>query len=615
MNAAPSIGIITALSYECVAVEYVIDNAQPWLPTRSTRTLPSRRYVVGTIPAFGGGEHQVALCQVRAGNNRAAIRAALLKNEFSSIEHIIMVGIAGGAPDPTNADKHVRLGDIVVSNEYGVVQFDNIKDDAIALEFRNPPRPPSALILDADAAIEREEERGRRLWEPFLRRVMSHGDKWQRPPQAKDVLRAPGTFDRFGLRLPALLDRFGRHAIPHPPDPKRVSDQPRVFRGVIGSSNSLLKNPMRRDLLRSRFGVRAIEMEGSGVADAAWELDLGYFVIRGICDYCDRSKNDDWHHYASAVSASYCRALIEQIPVAGLTATISANGLERATVPEDGSKFARHEIVAANLLRAATPRSVASLFRDVNEKKLAAVAQVSALPRMVTQSNALPREVGTLVIEKQGAVAIAAPSGYGKSHAVWSACERALKEHQAVPIFIPIGGMSSTDEVVKYLANAGAPSLSELQQNDDVVFVLDGWSEFPRDVSSKSAEVERSSMLALIGSRPIVATCRTANDSRFQAATLVPLERARVLDIAKLVDASVSPPAERGPSASFSPAPVHLLERGASALSRTTACGTAAAYQRRHQHAERSLVRRIQFGSQAARLLKSLLRGRSRRGS
>ncbi|NEP00517.1 MAG: hypothetical protein F6K58_17935 [Symploca sp. SIO2E9] len=66
--------------------------------------------------------------------------------------------------------------------------------------------------------------------------------------------------------------------------------------------------------MRNKFGVKAVEMEASGIADASWNLDVGYLAVRGICDYCDSYKNDTWQPYAAAVAAAYTRALIESIP-------------------------------------------------------------------------------------------------------------------------------------------------------------------------------------------------------------------------------------------------------------------------------------------------------------
>jgi nucleoside phosphorylase len=102
--------------------------------------------------------------------------------------------------------------------------------------------------------------------------------------------------------------------IEHPVDPKRTRGLPRIFLGPIASANELLKDPVKRDALRDHFGVKAVEMEGSGIADATWISGKGYLVIRGICDYCDIHKNDVWQEYASAVAAGYAVALIESMP-------------------------------------------------------------------------------------------------------------------------------------------------------------------------------------------------------------------------------------------------------------------------------------------------------------
>ena len=56
-------------------------------------------------------------------------------------------------------------------------------------------------------------------------------------------------------------------------------------------------------------------MESSGVADATWNHEIGYLVVRGICNYCDSNKGDDWQAYAAAVAAAYTRALLESMPV------------------------------------------------------------------------------------------------------------------------------------------------------------------------------------------------------------------------------------------------------------------------------------------------------------
>jgi nucleoside phosphorylase len=64
--------------------------------------------------------------------------------------------------------------------------------------------------------------------------------------------------------------------------------------------------------------IIAVEMEGSGIADAAWVFRSGYLVIRGVSDYCDKNKDTvaHWRPYACIAAAAYARALLESIPAA-----------------------------------------------------------------------------------------------------------------------------------------------------------------------------------------------------------------------------------------------------------------------------------------------------------
>jgi nucleoside phosphorylase len=37
-------------------------------------------------------------------------------------------------------------------------------------------------------------------------------------------------------------------------------------------------------------------------------------IIRGICDYADSQKNDQWHNYAAATAAAYAKLFLSYIP-------------------------------------------------------------------------------------------------------------------------------------------------------------------------------------------------------------------------------------------------------------------------------------------------------------
>jgi len=67
-----------------------------------------------------------------------------------------------------------------------------------------------------------------------------------------------------------------------------------------------MKDGQKRDSIsRQAGGVLCFEMEAAGLMDT-----FPCLVIRGICDYCDGHKNDEWQEYAAAVAAAYAKELI-----------------------------------------------------------------------------------------------------------------------------------------------------------------------------------------------------------------------------------------------------------------------------------------------------------------
>ena len=291
---SPTIGIITALPKEFASVKAVLENPeQVKIPGEGA----GRRYFLGDIPSTDGNNHSVVISLGGMGNNKATIKANLLLEHFPSIKSIIMVGIAGGVPHPDKAEHHVRLGDIIISNEKGVIQYDFTKENTGFIEHRHSPRSPSASLLEACGYLQAEEIEGKRPWLKLIDELCTKLNV-NRPSEETDIL---------------LSSTNLNEEIVHPHDSKRFNGQPKVLYGPIGSANVLLKNPLKRDELRDKFGVKAVEMEGSGIADATWNHEVGYLVIRGICDYCDSNKGDEWQDYAAIVAAAYTRALIESI--------------------------------------------------------------------------------------------------------------------------------------------------------------------------------------------------------------------------------------------------------------------------------------------------------------
>ncbi|KAJ9413554.1 nucleoside phosphorylase domain-containing protein [Fusarium oxysporum] len=99
---------------------------------------------------------------------------------------------------------------------------------------------------------------------------------------------------------------------------QRESTEPEIHYGVIASGNKLIKDAATRDSLLEDIGHRClcVEMEAAGLMNR-----FPCLVIRGICDYADSHKNDQWHGYAAATAAAFAVELLEYVPTGQLEAT------------------------------------------------------------------------------------------------------------------------------------------------------------------------------------------------------------------------------------------------------------------------------------------------------
>ncbi len=256
----------------------------------------------------------------KTGNNHSAICVAQLVNGFPELEHIVLCGIAGGVPTPDNGERDVHLGDIVVANKDGIFQHDFGHDlyppsNKHLLDKPQNPYIPSEefdninnyLITDIDLGvapwIDRLNER--------LPILVSKNQKFTRP--------LPTSRNYYDKTNGSDLERIERN----PP-----YQDPKVFSGGIASGNCVLKNPFRRDKLRDHHKILAVEMEAAGLAAACRQMRIDFTVVRGICDYCDRNKNDEWQYYAAATAAAYTFCVVSRIPSKPLRTRKSGSHLQ-----------------------------------------------------------------------------------------------------------------------------------------------------------------------------------------------------------------------------------------------------------------------------------------------
>ncbi|KAK2783844.1 hypothetical protein FQN53_008905 [Emmonsiellopsis sp. PD_33] len=292
-----TVACICPMGVELAPMEAMLDQIHATLPTKGDNT-----YTFG----FLGGHNIVVAVMPEPGNNRAASVATQLLNDFRSIRFALLVGVAGGIPEE---DNDIRLGDIVVSKPTGqsggVIQFDmgKVLEGGQFQRTGQLNKPPAILSANVQKLKARHLRKGSQILSYFNAMLDENPHmrlEYQHPSVQHGLLSEPELIHQGGNTCgsPQIL--------PHTPS---MNPGPRVHYGTIGSSNTVIKDPVTRDNLGQDMGILCVEMEAAGLMDA-----FPCLVIRGICDYADSHKNKRWQPYAAAMAAAYAKELLMIIP-------------------------------------------------------------------------------------------------------------------------------------------------------------------------------------------------------------------------------------------------------------------------------------------------------------
>jgi nucleoside phosphorylase len=291
-----TIGIIAALSIEGAAMRTLMARPQ----TVRMRDDPNEYRLGHLDSAERGRPHHVVLVTLAGDDTRnAAATCTDMLRSFPHIRAVIMMGIAGGVPDPREPQRHVRLGDVVVAID-GIVDYGHVRQGPEGAQQRRPVGGISMDLKRVAQRIQQDQILGKTLDWP---RLLTPPEEYPmavfaRPPDARDQLHR-------GRRL---IQHPDRSLSGHP------EGLPKVHFGPVGSADVLLRSAETRDQLAAQHRVLAFEMETAGVAAGVANRGVNWFVVRGITDYCDEYKNDVWHQYGSLVAAGGVRGLLAQCP-------------------------------------------------------------------------------------------------------------------------------------------------------------------------------------------------------------------------------------------------------------------------------------------------------------
>ncbi|KAF3239380.1 hypothetical protein TWF192_010075 [Orbilia oligospora] len=272
-----TIGWICALPKEQIAAVPMLDQRHPD-PKLYKSPNDTNAYFFGSI-----GPHNVVITCLPLkcyGTNRTAKAAAQMLNNFPSIKITFMVGIGAGIPTK------VKLGDVVVGTEWAQWDFGKANGDGVFEHTGRKCFPPDELLSVMSKIRTEHSLRGCNRIPESIRNLET-----EYPHLASEYCLRPDTTEKSLSTLDG--------------NPEDI----RIHYGLIASGNQVVKDAKVRDDINKRLEgqVLCLEMEAAGL------VGIPAVVIRGICDYADSNKNDDWQEYAAAVAAACAKEFINSI--------------------------------------------------------------------------------------------------------------------------------------------------------------------------------------------------------------------------------------------------------------------------------------------------------------
>ncbi|CAJ0538785.1 Ff.00g067260.m01.CDS01 [Fusarium sp. VM40] len=310
-----TVGWVCALSEEQTAATAMLDREHPPLSKPST---DNNAYTLGSI-----GEHNVVIACLPLGMTGIAPSAAVVNSmvaTFPRIKFGLMVGVGGGVP---SKDNNIQLGDVVVSTPVGtypgVVKWDSGKITGIdKFERTGSLNMPPKSLLTALTLLRTRHAMGRSMISQYLEEVKQKSSELAsmicRTDSLQDLL-FKSSYSH--VEQPALdedEEDYKKYESCHFCDKsmivKRNPEKSPVHYGLIASGDKLVKDAAFRNKLNKELGghVLCVEMEAAGLMN-----EFPCLVIRGICDYADSHKNDDWQEYAAIRAAAFAKELLQYV--------------------------------------------------------------------------------------------------------------------------------------------------------------------------------------------------------------------------------------------------------------------------------------------------------------
>ncbi|KAL7914245.1 nucleoside phosphorylase domain-containing protein [Trichoderma velutinum] len=333
--------IICALPLEYDAVcllfdEFWDDDGDPY----GTASGDINTYTTGRI----GDQNVVLVLLQRMGKASAASTIARMKVSYTGLRQAFLVGICGGVPRTQNGTE-IMLGDVILSKT--IIQYDFGKryPDRFVRKFTTTEAQSSNMQGFLAMA---ETIRGRKKLcqaaSKFLIRLQENADnsgcgtRYVYPGVSRDELFEPSYRHKHHESLDCIckecdemtslvcdealtasckeLGCKSNFLVPRARSPNSQGQRQatgtvdgaqmlEIHVGPIASGDTVMKSGIGRDRIAQKDGIIAFEMEAAGIWD-----EIPCLLIKGVSDYADSHKHNEWQDFAAATAAATAKALL-----------------------------------------------------------------------------------------------------------------------------------------------------------------------------------------------------------------------------------------------------------------------------------------------------------------
>ncbi|XP_066250963.1 uncharacterized protein [Euwallacea similis] len=324
----PTIAIITAQYCEKLAVDAMIENKETFVryttvgsssPTGDygkARFGESNVYTLGNI-----GAHRIVCTKLpTVGHTREAMTAAgntttRLLGTFQKVDFVFLVGVGGGVPHYTDYNKHVRLGDVVVScptrnkSIYLYCENSEVSDKGYQFEIKNYS-PTNFCLQEISTQLKVSSDLDPSVTPPWLK-YLREGLRTLSSQKEPDFNPPSSDSDKLYMSIGERDLIEVAHPVPQDNSIKRQEGCPRIHLGPVAAGRQVVKDDRLRQQLATQVGALAFDCEFDSVIESILGNCKDSFVcIRGISDYKDGTRRKEWQPYASLAAASVMKSII-----------------------------------------------------------------------------------------------------------------------------------------------------------------------------------------------------------------------------------------------------------------------------------------------------------------